>query len=360
VLDLYRQGLWPDLAQKVLAANYEWDLAYLYLARAAEGLGSSEAAITYYKLASASKTRCAGYGPSYCDGLDVSALVSQGLERLVATAQPPTQSNPNLAVAAISASSLWQRPSTFAASSDVRRDIEQMRSTPLKRTGWETDAEFQSRKAEFLAKSRLPRGYRVSIQLANPSNSSGQLVYYNLERGLITVALPSSSQRLFWEDVNDKKQVRYLHSSFIETDTVVKEPRTYIASNKLGASLTVTEMRRTAYGLAVLNKATEDNRASSNQVFLKAMERDVARRLLISGTLVLEVALDNRLRQSSDTPFVVETGERSEPTFEMPIDIATERYALPVRLLSVRLISDSGTVLFEAAGTEIDSQSLSK
>ena len=229
-----------------------------------------------------------------------------------------------------------------------------MRSTPLIKTNWETDAEFQSRKVEFLAQSRRPRGYRITIQLANPSNKSDHLVHYDLERGLITIALPSNTRELFREEGDDKKQDRWLHSSFVETDTVVNVLRTYKASNKLGASVTIKETQTTAYGLAVLNNTFKA------QVFRQAMDRDVARRLLVSGTLVLEVALDNRLRQSSYTPFLVEKREYFAPTFEVPLELTTVEYSLPVRLLSVRLISDSDKVLLDSPGTEINPQSLFK
>ena len=358
VLNLYQLGLWPELAQRVLASNFEWDLAYFYLARSAEGLGMAEAAVTYYKLAFASKTKCASFAASYCDDLDVASLTWQGLERLVPPDQRPT--NRTLGLPDSSVSPSWKRPSTFSAMGDVRKDIEQANSAPLKKSDWETDAEFQSRKIDFLAKSRNPRGYRLSVQFTNPSNKRDHLVHYDVERGLITIALPKNSRSLFLEDVNGKQQVRWLHNSFIETDSVSREPRTYKASNKLGASVTVTEVRKTSFGVAVLNKASEGYSAKSGQVFTTPMEKDAARHLLVAGTIVFDVALENRLSQASNKPFVIDMSERDEPTFDRPFDLAIDRYALPVRLLSVRLLTDLGTVVLDASGSEINSPSLSK
>lgn len=66
---LHDNKLWMDLATEVRDIGYLSDLSYYYLGRAAEGLGHTEAATTYYRLALAYLHRCEGW-ISGCDGFD--------------------------------------------------------------------------------------------------------------------------------------------------------------------------------------------------------------------------------------------------------------------------------------------------
>lgn len=74
--------LWLEVAARVLHIGYENDLAYFYLGRAAEGVGSLEVATTYYKLAIEKKSQgraCKSSIFNNCDGFD---FPRDALERL--------------------------------------------------------------------------------------------------------------------------------------------------------------------------------------------------------------------------------------------------------------------------------------
>jgi len=67
---------WKKLALETAKVGYRSDQAYYYLARAAEGLGYTKAAKTYYKLALESPTKCeANILINNCDGLEFPAAV---------------------------------------------------------------------------------------------------------------------------------------------------------------------------------------------------------------------------------------------------------------------------------------------
>lgn len=85
IQELYSNQRWKDLAIVVIKVNYEKDLNYFYLGRAAEALGYKAAAETYYnKAIELSKTskRC-GYVFKYqCNDIDVPSESLESLEAL--------------------------------------------------------------------------------------------------------------------------------------------------------------------------------------------------------------------------------------------------------------------------------------
>ena len=96
---LYDQGLWKDLAIEVARVGFKADQTYFYLGRAAEGLGLTDAALTYYKLGLASSHKCAGI-INNCDGLIFPVEITAGINRLPVPAKaeaPIIASTSNLA-----------------------------------------------------------------------------------------------------------------------------------------------------------------------------------------------------------------------------------------------------------------------
>jgi predicted Zn-dependent protease len=71
--DLYKAGSWRDLASKVLDLDFELDLSYFYLSKAARGLGFEQAAEKYQQqaieLSKSEKTACAKKFMVSCSGL---------------------------------------------------------------------------------------------------------------------------------------------------------------------------------------------------------------------------------------------------------------------------------------------------
>ena len=55
---LYKAGLWHELARKIYEIDFNIDIAYFYLGRAAEGLGKIKAAEKYYLLSQSAWTWC--------------------------------------------------------------------------------------------------------------------------------------------------------------------------------------------------------------------------------------------------------------------------------------------------------------
>ncbi len=76
--ELYRSGSWRDLASKVLDLDFELDLSYFYLSKAAQGLGFGQAAEKYRQraldLSLSEKTSCAKKMMVSCSGVQVSDL----------------------------------------------------------------------------------------------------------------------------------------------------------------------------------------------------------------------------------------------------------------------------------------------
>ena len=81
---LYANQLWGELAVGVARVGYTSDLAYFYLGRAAEELGSPKAAETYYRLALAATSRCDGWLLNSCDGIRLPTEATAALARVAA------------------------------------------------------------------------------------------------------------------------------------------------------------------------------------------------------------------------------------------------------------------------------------
>ncbi len=83
---LYEQKLWKDLAIEVARVGFRSDQTYFYLGQAAEGLGNTEAARTYYKLGLVSH-KCNGFVVNNCDGFVFPKDILDAMNRL----PPPTK-----------------------------------------------------------------------------------------------------------------------------------------------------------------------------------------------------------------------------------------------------------------------------
>jgi hypothetical protein len=78
---LYDNGLWKDLAIEVARVGFKADQTYYYLGRAAEELGYTNAARTYYKLGLANDYKCDGL-LNNCNGLVFPTEMLNALNRL--------------------------------------------------------------------------------------------------------------------------------------------------------------------------------------------------------------------------------------------------------------------------------------
>ena len=71
---LYNDGLWRELAMRVIKIGHQSELSYFYLGRAAEEMGYLTAAENYYKL-SITSLKCAGF-LNVCNGIDLPRSLS--------------------------------------------------------------------------------------------------------------------------------------------------------------------------------------------------------------------------------------------------------------------------------------------
>lgn len=79
--NLYEHELWKDLAVHVANVGFSGNLTYFYLGRATEGMGNTDAAKTYYRLALANQYKCDAF-INNCDGLNVPSEARAALARL--------------------------------------------------------------------------------------------------------------------------------------------------------------------------------------------------------------------------------------------------------------------------------------
>jgi hypothetical protein len=87
LLSLHDKGFHAALAEQVMALGYDHDLAYYYLGYAAEGLGYGPAALTYYRMARVTQSKCAAEVHT-CNGFRMETLLPQRIGALEARLGP--------------------------------------------------------------------------------------------------------------------------------------------------------------------------------------------------------------------------------------------------------------------------------
>lgn len=282
---------------------------------------------------------------------------------LVDTATSPPVSQPKLEPRPLSP---LKRPSTFTPMLTVRKDIEQMLAVPIKKSGWETEPEFEARKTSALAKYLSPHGYQLAFKIDNPNNqpSSGsayQQAHYDLESGTLAINMPESwSERItFTVVVRDVERVVPTVVGYIRTSTAISSS-THAAQNGFGAKITVQSYSGDVYGVAILGATCSTEGLNfpvpeRDKILLK-MGRDDARSALTSGSVFFNVALENRFLNVSETPLVHTMSPIfQEASLRSPVERNITQYAIPVQLLSIQVVSLTGKVLAEAPCTQIDS-----
>lgn len=239
------------------------------------------------------------------------------------------------------------------------KDIEAMRKEKLVKDGFESNAEYAQRKQRYFDQFKKGKGYRITLDIDNAQNKKEKLVYFNPDTEELRISMPSISRDLVFMDTGGKRNLKWLHHSFVQVDSSDHKLRTYKASNRLGASIDVVEMAVTRYGLAVLSQATKDYGKDLRQIFTTRVGKNEARELLEKGKIVLEVVFDPRYPTTDEgNPFLLKHNDTHKPTFDRPIDMTDTRYAVPVRLVKVRLLSKAGAEIFSALGQQVDVDSI--
>ncbi len=72
----------------------------------------------------------------------------------------------------------------------------------------------------------------------------------------------------------------------------------------------------------------------------------------------MEFSVDPRYPSNRDNPLLLIEKNEHKPKFDSPVDATDTRYAIPVRLLRVRLVSRAGAEIFSSEGQQIDVEAL--
>lgn len=382
---LYDAELWSDLTYHVVKVGHRVDQAYFYLGRAAEGLRHFQAAKIYFRLAAANGYKCAGF-INVCDGLDVPSATREALMRVEqaiaaetskseapkadirpAEAQktevsatspaksevPATTTSKNGGPSSVSISSL-----SFGKNETLINDIEAMRKETLSKGSFETNFEHKQRRSRYIDEFARKKGYRITLDIDNAQNDKEKLVHFDPDTEELRIAMPQITRRILFLETGEAGSPRWIHYSFVPIHSTDQKLGTYQASNRLGASIDVLEMAVTRYGLAVLSQATRSYGTDSRQTFTTHMKKDDARELLAKGRIVMEFSVDPRYPSNRDNPLLLIEKNEHKPKFDSPVDATDTRYAIPVRLLRVRLVSRAGAEIFSSEGQQIDVEAL--
>jgi hypothetical protein len=172
---LHDNQLWTDLAIEVGRVGFESDLTYFYLARAAEGLGHTDAAVTYYRLSLSGVHKCAG-ALNVCDGFNLPSDALARLDRILGSDQKH-------------ATTAAQVPQTASAASQP---------TVTPKSAFESPGQTLSkdRAQELLFGSKIQAKYDEFKKLTNytgPNVASGSDAVFlraaKLDSGLITIQI---------------------------------------------------------------------------------------------------------------------------------------------------------------------------
>ena len=243
----------------------------------------------------------------------------------------------------------------FGNNETLVKDIEAMRKEKLAKDGFESNAEYEQRKQRYSDQFRKGKGYRITFDIDNAQNKKDKLVFFNPDTEELRITMPSISRDLIFMDTGGKRNLKWLHHSFVQVASSDHRLKTYKASNRLGASIDVVEMAVTRYGVAVLSQATKDYGKDLRQTFAMHVGKNEARELLEKGKIVLEVVFDPRYPTTDqENPFLLKHNDTHKPTFDRPIDMTDTRYAVPVRLLKTRLLNKTGAEIFSAIGQQVD------
>lgn len=246
----------------------------------------------------------------------------------------------------------------FGDQNTLLADIEAMKVEKLTKGDFESKTEYEQRKQAYLDKFKKSKGYRIAIDIDNPQNKKEKLVYFNPDTEELIISLPSINRDLVWINSGGKDSFKWLHNSFVQVDSKDHKLKTYKASNSFGVSVEVVEMAITRYGVAVLSQATKDYGKDLRQRFSTQFNRGDAKEILEKGKVVMEVVFDPRYPLARENPFLIKNEDKIKPTFDRPLDITDTRYAVPVRLLNIRLLNKAGKEVFATSGRQINVESL--
>lgn len=238
--------------------------------------------------------------------------------------------------------------------------VKEMQLEDFKKGDFESSAELNARRAEYVKKMGDGRGWSIKLPISNQKNSREKIVYFDVDTSEVKVDLPRVNRSLVWMEIGGKNELRWLHNSFIAVESETEKLRSYKASNRLGASIDVVEMSTKRYGFSVLSKATEDYGKNFTQKYASVIDKNIAKDLLSDGYIVYDLILDSSYVMAKDNPIMLKDEDSTKPTFDYPFDIKDVKYSVPVRLMKIILFTKAGEQVASFDGTYTSGNSLSK
>ena len=164
---LYQAQLWKDLALKVSDVNFEADLSYFYLGKAAEGLGFNSAANIYYRLSNATRYKCP---ESQCSGIVLPKEANAGLARITPQLSAPPAFEPVAATASA--------PVKVVASASGNPKVEVSVDEFTKAKTYLTDSQYYATPNDAQKPNRELVGVRAALAVVDKEGTTTYNIIY--------------------------------------------------------------------------------------------------------------------------------------------------------------------------------------
>lgn len=267
-----------------------------------------------------------------------------------------------------------KRPLAITYAPELKKTLIEIESVSATKDQYESQSDYW-RRIEELYKKYSGQQYELRLPCSQKLKEGKPLVSYDAEKGDVVVAFSDESTGGFLKR-NGKLIMPSLFYSFIPADQGQTESERYRASNSFGAQIDVEKVVEKVMGAAILAKGNNpmDISASLKGVTAAGYERasalfpkpatfrfasssDMARALIRSCTVAMQVksVLSDifELKTTGMTQvrgILIESKDEKNPSMSDPLHFVQLRIALPVRMLSLEVRSESGQVVFSSSG----------
>lgn len=257
-----------------------------------------------------------------------------------------------------------------SANQDLKDVIAEIKSIPVKKDEFETKSDYL-RRVEGLYGKYTGQRYEVRVPCQLKDKKHKRLVSYDAENGEIVVSFPDFDSQAGFLRRNGEltiPSIKYSYFPVEETDDVIDK---YRASNAFGAQIDVTKVKLKSIGAAVLYQGSDVDILSLTKLNLSPEEivrrlpkpeefrykasPALAKQVLQGCTVAIQVesALSDLFELMTTgrnyvTTILLEESAETKPTLTNSIHLITVHVALPVRLLSLELLSESERITLKS------------
>lgn len=250
---------------------------------------------------------------------------------------------------------------------EFKTTVSEIDSLKFSKGEFEKESEFMARMKGLYDKYD-GRRFVIAVQCDLPIGDDKKLVNYNVETERATLRFPDMDI----EGVTLKQGNKITFPDYKYSFIPVAEPKTrtstYTASNAFGKEVGVTKVERDRTGLAVLTAGTRLFKGPtefwSTDAWMKSLPkpleitfpltRDTARKNLDGCIVNLDVQIQYSDIWKYHKQQFISTKEYArtmlfvnklelDPTISRPVDLRTEDKGIPVDLLSISIVSSSGS-----------------